>query len=122
MCVNKQPGIPVQPAGKEQLENLLSAMHARFRNMEDPEKDRVPFPIHRLDRHTSGVTLFALDRKLASRIASQFENHMVGVLFERGGGGGVTCANHALFPDNSKARKEYLALVQGVPKEREVGG
>lgn len=78
VCVNKQAGIPVQPAGEEQLQNLLSAMHARYRNTTEPDKDRVPFPIHRLDRFTSGVTCFALDRKLATRISNQFVEHTVG--------------------------------------------
>jgi len=35
------------------------------------------FPIHRLDRKTSGVLLFALDKKTASAVQEQFVNHQV---------------------------------------------
>lgn len=35
------------------------------------------FPVHRLDRPTSGVLLFALDSEAARRIGSQFEHHTI---------------------------------------------
>jgi len=35
------------------------------------------FPVHRLDRPTSGVLLFALSSDSARRIAPQFENHTI---------------------------------------------
>lgn len=47
------------------------------------------YPVHRLDRATSGVLVFALDRDTARRVQAQFE------------AGSVT--------------KRYLALVRGVP-------
>ena len=47
-------------------------------------------PVHRLDKGTSGVLLFALDSESASAVGRQFERDEVG--------------------------KRYLAVVEGVPK------
>ena len=49
------------------------------------------FPVHRLDRATSGVLLFALSSEIAARLCESF----------------TACA----------VRKSYLALVRGVPPE-----
>lgn len=46
-------------------------------------------PVHRLDKGTSGVLLFALDREVAARVSSAFEQQSV--------------------------TKEYLAIVRGYP-------
>jgi tRNA pseudouridine65 synthase len=53
---------------------------------------RKVFPVHRLDRATSGVLLVALDAVSAARLCAQFEQGL--------------------------ARKRYVALVRGVPPER----
>ncbi len=49
------------------------------------------YPVHRLDRATSGVLLFGLDSETAGRVAKQFANGTV--------------------------RKTYLALVRGIPPD-----
>ncbi len=49
------------------------------------------YPVHRLDKGTSGVMLFALDPEAAQNLAGQFERHEV--------------------------RKTYLAVVRGWPPE-----
>jgi len=49
------------------------------------------FPVHRLDRATSGVLLFALSAEVAARVCESFAE--------------------------GKAEKTYLALVRGVPPE-----
>ena len=49
------------------------------------------FPVHRLDRATSGVLLFALSAEIASRLGEVFAAHAV--------------------------EKTYLALVRGIPAE-----
>lgn len=49
------------------------------------------WPVHRLDRGTSGVLLFAFDPEITRRLAEQFENNAV--------------------------RKTYLAVVRGWPPE-----
>jgi tRNA pseudouridine65 synthase len=53
---------------------------------------RKVYPVHRLDRATSGVLLVALDAKAAAALCAQFEQGL--------------------------AQKRYLALVRGVPPER----
>jgi tRNA pseudouridine65 synthase len=50
------------------------------------------FPAHRLDRATSGVLVFALDKETASALGKLFEGNAV--------------------------HKRYLALVRGIPPER----
>lgn len=90
--IDKQPGLPVQPTTENQMANVLSAMHARYRN-EDPQLDRVPHLAHRIDIDTSGVLLMMWDRKLCTRVMRQFENRDI--------------------------QKEYLAIVHGCPKSNE---
>ena len=48
------------------------------------------YPIHRLDRGTSGVVVFALNKQAARRLSEQWARHTV--------------------------RRRYIALVRGVPK------
>ena len=50
---------------------------------------RYVYPVHRLDRATSGVLVFALDREVAREIQRQFES--------------------------GRVEKRYLALVRGIP-------
>lgn len=93
LVLNKQPGIVVHPTGIHQLDNLLSALHARYRRPGDPEHDRVPHVCHRIDMHTSGVFLVAFDEKVKRNVSLQFEKRT--------------------------PRKEYVAIVHGVPEPRE---
>jgi tRNA pseudouridine65 synthase len=53
------------------------------------------FPVHRLDKPTSGVLIFALSSEVARLLQMQFQNHDV---------------------ENKGIEKEYLALVRGWPK------
>jgi 23S rRNA pseudouridine1911/1915/1917 synthase len=93
LCVNKRPGIVVHPVGRHQMTNLLSALHARYRNHEDPGKDRVPHVCHRIDKDTSGCFLVAFSQKWKADVSAQFESREV--------------------------EKQYLALVHGIPREDE---
>eukprot|EP00041_Stephanoeca_diplocostata_P017907 m.369640 g.369640 ORF g.369640 m.369640 type:complete len:455 (-) comp20853_c0_seq9:1310-2674(-) len=86
--INKHAGCAVQPKTENDMDNILSALHARYRT-DDPSTDRVPHLAHRLDMDTSGVLLALWDRRLTSRIQRQFEQRQV--------------------------HKEYLAIVHGVP-------
>ncbi|MCG3135249.1 MAG: Ribosomal large subunit pseudouridine synthase D [Planctomycetes bacterium] len=88
LVLNKQPGIIVHPVGRNQLANLLAALHARFRS-DDASKDRVPHLCHRIDKDTSGVFLVAMREDWKADVSIQFERREV--------------------------KKEYLALVHGVP-------
>jgi 23S rRNA pseudouridine1911/1915/1917 synthase len=93
LCVNKQPGIVVHPVGRHQLMNLLSALHARYRDASDPSKDRVPHVCHRIDKDTSGCFLVAFSQAWKADVSQQFESRQV--------------------------HKEYLALVHGIPSADE---
>lgn len=88
LVLNKRPGIVVHPVGRQQLTSVLSALHARYRST-DPAKDRVPHLCHRIDKDTSGVFLVAFDERTKADVSLQFEDRVV--------------------------RKEYLAIVHGVP-------
>eukprot|EP00039_Didymoeca_costata_P033164 m.40992 g.40992 ORF g.40992 m.40992 type:complete len:450 (-) comp9728_c0_seq2:23-1372(-) len=90
VAVNKQPGIPVIPRAEDDFDNIISALHAKYRHKE-PSQDRVPYLAHRLDMDTSGVLLVSFDKKLSSRLQKQFAKRTV--------------------------QKEYLAIVHGVPQE-----
>jgi 23S rRNA pseudouridine1911/1915/1917 synthase len=89
LVLNKRPGIVVHPVGKQQLTSVLSALHARYRNHDDPSKDRVPHLCHRIDKDTSGVFLVAFDERTKADVSLQFEGRDV--------------------------KKEYLAIVHGHP-------
>lgn len=93
LVLNKQPGIVVHPAGVHQLDNLLAALHARYRRPDAPELDRVPHVCHRIDKNTSGVFLVAFDERSKAFVSLQFERREV--------------------------RKEYLAVVHGEPEADE---
>lgn len=89
LVLNKRPGIVVHPVGRHQLTSVLSALHARYRNHDDPSKDRVPHLCHRIDKDTSGVFLVAFDERTKADVSLQFEDRVV--------------------------KKEYLAIVHGQP-------
>lgn len=87
IVLNKQPGIVVHPSGPHRYDTLINALHLRYRNREDAEKDIVPKLAHRIDRETSGVL-----------VACKTARH------ERG--------NPLVF-ENTDVRKEYLAIAEG---------
>jgi 23S rRNA pseudouridine1911/1915/1917 synthase len=90
LVLDKQPGVLVHPVGKARFNTLTNALHARYRNLADPAKDRVPKLVHRLDKGTSGVLLVALTARARVELGRQFEDREV--------------------------EKEYLALVLGDPR------
>ena len=82
IAVNKRPGIVVHPTSGHTLQNVLSAMHARFRDTENPDLDRVPHICHRIDKETSGVLLFAFSEQLKAAVSAQFEKRTVKKQYE----------------------------------------
>jgi 23S rRNA pseudouridine1911/1915/1917 synthase len=90
LVLDKQPGVVVHPVGKNRFNTITNALHARYRNLEDPAKDVVPRLAHRLDKGTSGVLLVAKTDHARAELGRQFEDREV--------------------------TKEYLALVQGDPR------
>ena len=90
VVLRKQPGVVVHPVGKSRFNTITNALHARYRDLENPGKDIVPKLVHRLDKGTSGVLLVAKTDAARRELGRQFEDREV--------------------------RKEYLALVHGVPR------
>ena len=85
IVLNKQPGVLVHPTGRHVYDTLMNALHLRFRDQGQREEIHV---VHRLDRNTSGVLVFA--RNLQAKQALQ----------------------HAF--ETAHPRKEYLAVVDGL--------
>ncbi|MBN8442684.1 MAG: pseudouridylate synthase [Thauera sp.] len=82
-----------KPAGLLVHRSLIAAHEERFAvQMLRDQIGRRVFPAHRLDRGTSGVLLFALERDTAAHLARLFETQQVS--------------------------KRYLAVVRGHPPER----
>lgn len=65
-----------KPAGLLVHRSALDAHETRFAvQMLRDQLGQHVFPVHRLDKGTSGVLLFALDRDTLSRLAALFETH-----------------------------------------------
>ncbi len=90
LVLDKQPGVVVHPVGKNRFNTITNALHARYRDLDDPSKDVVPRLVHRLDKGTSGVLLVAKTDRARAELGRQFEDREVG--------------------------KEYLALALGDPE------
>lgn len=84
VAVNKTGNLPIHPSGRYFNHTLTALLENRY--------ERRVYPVHRIDRETSGVVLLAWDGKSVSQLA------------------------HAL----SAGTKEYLVLVHGVFPEKEM--
>lgn len=91
IVLNKQPNIVVHPSGSHLYDTLINALHLRYRNLEDAEKDIIPKLAHRIDKETSGVL-----------VAVKTKRH------ERGS---------PLVFENTDIIKEYLAIAEGKIRE-----
>ena len=87
LVIDKPAGLPVdRPRDRsESLEDLLGQLTFGFR--------RLPLPVHRLDRDTSGCLLLARNPKAHKRFAQAFEAGTVA--------------------------KRYVAILEGIPAEAE---
>ncbi|MBL8728509.1 MAG: RluA family pseudouridine synthase [Planctomycetes bacterium] len=93
IAADKPAGMAVHPSGRRLDGTLIHALHRRFRRPGDPAHDVVPRLLHRIDVETSGVVAVGLDEQFHALVARQFEDRQV--------------------------EKTYLAVVFGVPSERE---
>lgn len=67
-----------KPAGLLVHRSLVDASETMFAVQLLREQLGQPvFPLHRLDKPTSGLLMFALDREAASRLSEQFANHTI---------------------------------------------
>jgi tRNA pseudouridine32 synthase/23S rRNA pseudouridine746 synthase len=71
LIIDKPAGLPLDPprAGGPSLEDHLEALRLNFQ--------RPPFPVHRLDRDTSGCLLLARNPKALKRFSAAFEARTV---------------------------------------------
>lgn len=86
VAIDKPPGMLVHPGREAEGREWIAMKRLR------DEIGRKVFPVHRLDRPTSGVLLFALDKKTAALVQQVFERRHV--------------------------RKIYHAIVCGLPPQR----
>ncbi|MFO0982579.1 MAG: RluA family pseudouridine synthase [Planctomycetota bacterium] len=87
IAINKPAGVPVHPSGRLLHHTIITTLHQRFRNHQDPERDIVPKLCHRLDLETSGVLLIGKDEQVHAEVSRQFQQR--------------------------ETRKIYLAIVHG---------
>jgi len=87
IVLNKPPGLIVHPVGPHRFNTLINALHLRYRDLENADRDVVPKLAHRIDRGTSGAL-----------VACKTGRHDRGapIVFE-----------------NMDVRKEYLAIAEG---------
>jgi len=86
LAINKPEGLLSVPLDQEQSENALSILRKHF-NTKDI------FVVHRIDKKTSGVMMFAKHQKAVDKLNAMFKNH--------------------------ELKREYLAVVFGNLQENE---
>lgn len=72
VVVNKPSGVAVHPSAGVQTLNLLRRLQLRYEE-EAPDPNACPSVVHRLDRSTSGVIVYARRRELVAFYTGQFE-------------------------------------------------
>lgn len=87
---NKPPFMPTHPSQMHHGDTLADALAFRYKDLPIPFVFR---PINRLDRNTSGLTIVARDRISAARLTQAMRD--------------------------CKIKKQYLAILDGVPPENE---
>src|SRR5512140_1474118 len=93
LIVNKPAGLPVLPDGwNPEAPYLVQLLQAEFQSTSDPLQKAI-WVVHRLDKYTSGVMVFARSADAHRALNQQFEMH--------------------------QAQKTYRAIMQGVPEWRE---
>jgi len=90
IVINKPSGLLSIATEKEKRQTAYYLMNAYFKERDPSRPDRI-FIVHRLDRETSGLIVFAKDE----------------------------AAKHRLQKDWNDAEKKYYAVIEGVPKDRE---
>jgi 23S rRNA pseudouridine1911/1915/1917 synthase len=86
LIVNKPAGLVVHPAYKHPADTLVDAVFAR----QAARLESRPWLLHRLDRETSGIVVFAKSPRARASLTRQFERRSI--------------------------EKSYLAITSGVPE------
>ncbi len=90
MVINKPSGLLTIATESEKRETSYYVLNAYFKERDPSRPDRI-FIVHRLDRETSGLLIFAKNEAIKKKLQDEWE----------------------------KAEKKYYAVVEGVPKKRE---
>ena len=90
MVINKPSGLLTIATESEKRETAYYLLNAYFKERNPSRPDRI-FIVHRLDRETSGLIVFAKNEAVKKKLQDDWE----------------------------KAEKKYYAVVEGVPKQRE---
>ncbi len=82
------------------------------------------YPVHRLDKPTSGVLLFALNADIARQLAVQFETHQIEKYYDllcRGHIEKSGLIDHALVPKNDFKSKRNKNIPAKPPQDAQTG-
>ncbi|MDP2156274.1 MAG: RluA family pseudouridine synthase, partial [Nitrospirota bacterium] len=90
MVINKPSGLLTIATESEKRETAYYLLNAYFKERNPSRPDRI-FIVHRLDRETSGLLVFAKNEAIKKKLQDEWE----------------------------KAEKKYFTVVEGVPKQRE---
>jgi tRNA pseudouridine65 synthase len=107
VAVHKPPGLLVHKTGLDAHEQRFAVQMLR-----DQLGQKV-WPVHRLDKGTSGVLLFALNSETASHLGQQFENNAVQKTYHamvRGWPSQVGVIDHPLQRLNAQSQRVGEAL------------
>ncbi len=109
LIINKPGNLPVHPAGRYKENTLLSLL---LKDYKYPEL----FPAHRLDRETSGIQIFAKNKKTASVIQKHFEERVIKKKY--------LVYVHGIFPNHLNAKgflgKDENSLIRKKKKFSEI--
>lgn len=73
IIINKQQGLCVHPAVKNESHTLVNALVYRYNNLSDVNGDFRPGIVHRLDKDTSGLMVVAKTNKAHINLAKQIQ-------------------------------------------------
>ena len=77
LALNKPPGLIVHPARGHKTGTLYHGLLHYYRERRDNDPSFRIGTVHRLDEETSGVMVYALDKKAHSELTRQFENRLI---------------------------------------------
>ncbi len=107
VAVNKPSGQLVHPGWARDGVSALEQLRDQL--------GRFVYPVHRIDRATSGIVLFALSSEMAADIQRQFQKRKVDkryLALVRGNSPKVKEVNHPLSGDSNNTKKEAITKLQ----------
>src|SRR5574344_1325411 len=78
IIINKQAGMVVHPAYGNYDKTLMNALMFHFQGQKNKQgEDVLPYMVHRIDKNTSGLLVFAKNETAQTNLAKQFFYHTV---------------------------------------------